>query len=421
VRPRQSASGLGEENCAHSCYRLGVVRERPGGAADPGFGWALGLGALALLGLYMVVSHGGFGGTSDSFYYLAAARGLRAGGPMLGADGTPYRFWGPLYPALLAVFASPNAIRWLHGAALLAHLALWSWAGRFVLGHRSWVLPLVVALSTAVLVPAKFIWAETVFVALVAAYCAALIAWLCTRRGLWLALATGAGFLLALQRTSGVFLLAGAVVGLLMSGAWRDRRWLLLAHGVGCCVGVLGWSYYAALAGPAESGVPGGWLKLLNTLADYGFVLARWFGPLATGWRGIELASAAGWALVLVGLLAMLWPHTEVQKSEPMNLEEALRLLWWMVVADVLGHVVAVTRTRAGAGLHDTERYLAALVGPVLLLALARWPAAAGVRWRQLLNGLVLAAWLGYSALRVGHNVAELRHRPPIAWPMPKP
>lgn len=398
-----------------------MTRE-PVGPARPSFGWALGLGALSLLGLYLALSRGGFGGTGDSFYYLAAARSLRAGGHMLGPDGTAYRFWGPLYPALLSVFASPVGVRWLHGAALLAHLGLWSWVGRFLLGRRSWVLPLAVALSTAVLVPAKFIWSETVFVALAAAYCAPLAAWLRTGRGHWLAWATGAGFLLPLQRTSGVFLLAGAAVGLLMSGAWRGRsRWLLLAHGTGCCVGVLGWSYYAALAGPAESGLPGGWLKLLNTLADYGFVLARWFGPLAAEWRGTTPAGAAGWALALVGLLGVLWPRTNLQKPELLGPGVALRLFWWVVVADVLGHVVAVTRTRAGAGLHDTERYLAAVAGPVLLLALARWPAAGAGRWRQVLNGLVLVAWLGYSALRVGHNVAELRQRPPIVWPAPQP
>lgn len=393
------------------------MTEGPGGPARPRFGWALGAWALVLLGLYLVLSRGGFGGTGDSFYYLAAARSLRAGGRLLGPDGTPYRFWGPLYPALLAVFASPVGVRWLHGVALLAHLGSWSWVGRFLLGRRSWVLPLAVALSTAVLVPAKFIWSETVFVALTAAYCAALATWLRTGRGHWLAWATAAGFLLPLQRTSGVFLLAGAAVGLLTSGAWRRGRWRLLAHGAGCGVGVFGWSYYAALAGPPESGLPGGWLKLLNTLADYGFVLVRWFGPVAAGWRGTTPAGATGWALVLAGLLAALWPRTNLRQPQLPASVIALQLLWWVVAADVLGHVVAVTRTRAGAGLHDTERYLAALVGPVLLLALARWPAAGPVRWRQVLNGLVLAAWLGYSALRVGHNVAELRHRPPVAWP----
>ena len=398
------------------------MTEGPVGPPWPRFGWALGAGALVLLGLYLALSSGGFGGTGDSFYYLAAARSLRAGGQMLGPDGTPYRFWGPLYPALLAVFASPAGVRWLHGAALLAHLGLWSWVGRSLLGRRSWVLPLAVALSTAVLVPAKFIWSETVFVALAAAYCAALAAWLRTGRRHWLAWATVAGFLLPLQRTSGVFLLAGAAVGLLVGGAWRGRnRGLLLAHGIGCGVGVLGWGYYAALVGPAESGLPGGWLKLLNTLADYGFVLVRWFGPIVAGWRGTALAAAGGWALVLVGLLAALWPRAKLQWQQTPASVVVLRLLWWVVVANVLGHVIAVTRTRAGAGLHDAERYLAAVVGPVLLLALAQWPAAGSVRWRQVLNGCILAAWLGYSALRVGHNVAELRQRPPIEWPLPQP
>ena len=382
-----------------------------------GFNGALGVAVVVLLGLYLALSTGGFRSTGDSYQYLAAARSLHESGQLLGRTGLPYRAWGPLYPALLAVFASPLALRWLYGLALLGHLLLWSWAGRFLLpGRRAWTLPLALALSTAVLVPAKFIWSETVFVCLSAAYCAALAAWLRTGRGPWLGWATLAGFLLPLQRTSGTFLLLGAGVGLVAGGAWRARsRGQLVAHSIGCGAGVGGWFAYTAWVGTSSKYPPGNWLFSLNSLADFGFVLLRWFGPLAAGWRAA--LPAAGWALALAGVMALLWPPNRRGPAGLHTPVAAWQVFWWMAVANVLGHVLAVTLKLATAGTYDAERYLAAVAGPVLLLALARWPPAGPKRWRQVLNGLVLAAWLGYSALRVAHNVAELRSRPPQAWP----
>ncbi|MGI4885080.1 MAG: hypothetical protein ACRYFR_08995 [Janthinobacterium lividum] len=375
--------------------------------------------AVALLGLYWVLSQGGFGGTGDSYSYLSAARSLRASGRLLGPDGLPYRLWGPLFPALLSVFSSFAAIRCLYGLALLGHLLLWSGAGSHLLpARRAWILPLALALSTAVLVPAKFIWSEPVFFFLAAAYSGALLTWLRTNSGHWLGWATLVGFLLPLQRTSGAFLLLGAGAGLLMNGVWRTRsRWQLAAHGIGCASGAMLWNVHTALAGPRVVRVPGGWSMLAELQAQYGFVVLRWFSPLAAGWYGA--VPFAFWALGTVVLLAWLWPTGRPWRVGLATPTAALQLCWWLTVANVLGHMVAVTYRLGTGGVYDAERYMAPVAGPVLLLALARWPAAGLVRWRQVLNGLVLAAWLGYSALRVGHNVAELRHRPPIIGPQP--
>ncbi|TPG71930.1 hypothetical protein [Hymenobacter nivis] len=390
---------------------------RPAAGPARAYHWALGLAALVVLGLYGVLSQGGFGGTADSYSYLSAARSLRASGQLLGPDGLPYRLWGPLYPALLSVFGSFGAIRSLYALALLGHLLLWSRAGRRLLpGPRAGALPLALALSTAVLVPAKFIWSEPVFFLLAAAYSGALLAWLRTNSGRWLGWATLVGCLLPLQRTSGAFLLVGAGVALLANGAWRTRsRWQLVAHGLGCASGEVLWSIHAALAGPRVVRIPGGWSMLAELQAQYGFVMLRWFGPLAAGWYGA--VPYAWWALGLVGLLAWLWPGGRPGRVPLSSATAALQLCWWLVVANVLGHMVAVTFRLGTGGVHDAERYMAPVAGPMLLLALARWPAAGPVRWRQVLNGLVLAAWLGYSALRVGHNVAELRLRPPLVGP----
>lgn len=380
-----------------------------------------------LLGLFFYMAGPGLGSTGDSFHYLATARNLRETGDLTDLDGQPYRYWGPLYPALLAVFFAPWAVFVLHAAALLGSLLIWSRLGEKLLPKSRVVwLPLLLALSTAVLVPAKFVWAEAVFGLLAAGYFFSLISWLQTGQAGWLGWATAAGFLLPLQRTSGFFLLVGAGVGLMATGATRARWQPLLLHGLACVSGGLAWNYYAeVVAGPPVYQAVGGWAKLGSSTADYGFVVLRWFMPLATSWRG-HLPGL--WAAGLVAVLALLWPMQRGLRTIQLNSSTrtdssasavSLRLLWWVLFVDVLAHLLATNLARGAAGLHDAERYLAALAGPVLLLGLARWPASVRHTGVAGLGRWLLAGWLGYSAVRVGYNAHKLRQRPPVAWPGP--
>ena len=384
--------------------------------------WAL-LPGLVLLVLFLYMTGTGLGGTSDSVNYLWAAHTLRAVGRLLAPNGTPYRFWGPLYPMLLAACYSPTGVRVLHGAALLVQLVLWHRVGRWLLPTgRAWALPWLVALSAALLVPAAFIWSETVFGALAAAYFYALFTWFRRGGGGWLGLATAAGFLLPLQRTSGFFWLAGVGAGLLLTGPVRGRWRPLLLHWSVCATGGLAWSYYAeVLAGPPTYQTHYPW-NALGSLADYGFVLARWFIPLAASWRD---AVPALWALVLLGILVCLYPKKAagVEAATALAVPQqlfpplrGLRLLWWTVVLTVLLLLLATSARRAAVGSHNAERYCALLVGPVALLALARWPGQGG-REKQWLGPVLLGGWLAYSAIRAGHNAQQQRQRPPLAWP----
>ncbi|GAC1376824.1 MAG: hypothetical protein NVS3B25_27770 [Hymenobacter sp.] len=389
--------------------------------------WSL-LPAAVLLGLFVYMTASGLGGTSDSVHYLWAAQTWRAAGRLLAPDGHPYRYWGPLYPVLLAGFFSPAAVRVLHGAALLAQLFLWAQIGRWLLppGRAMW-LPWLVGLSSAMLVPAKFIWSETVFGALAAGYFFALLAWCGSGRVGWLAVATAAGFLLPLQRTAGFFLLAGAGVGLLLTGQWRGQERALLFHWVGCVVGGAGWNYYAeVLAGPPLYKTARAW-DALGSVADYGFVLARWFVPLAASWRH---TGPGLWALFLPALLFWLFPRgreemgvAPSQASSLLAARHSLRLVWWALLVIVLALLLATSATRAATGPHNAERYCAVLVGPVGLLVLARWPRdkasrLPGAAWcRVWLGRTLLAGGLVYSAVRAGHNAQQLRQRPPMLWP----
>ena len=381
--------------------------------------WPWLLSGLVLLGLFWYMTGPGFGGTGDSVNYLWAAKTWRESGRLLAPDGQPYRYWGPLYPVLLAGFYSPAAVRVLHGGALLVQLALWALLGRWLLpAGRTGVLPWLLALSAAVLVPAGFIWSETVFGALAAAYVVAVLGWVRNGGRGWLGLATAAGFLLPLQRTSGFFLLAGVGAGLLLTGLWRGRGWALLLHWAGCAAGGLAWNYYAeVLAGPPTYQLHQPW-NAVGSLADYGFVLARWVVPLAASWRN---AAPGLWAAALPVLLFGLFPKAGMAPAAASLQAPAqwpgqpLRLLWWTVLISIIALLFATYADRAAPGPHDAERYCAVLVGPVLLLALARWPAAG--RWGRRLGSVLLGAWLAYSAVRAGHNAQQQRQRPPLAWP----
>ena len=412
-----------------------AARRRP----RPLIGWLVLVGVLVQLGLFIYATAPGLAGTSDSRLYLHAAHTLRATGQLLHPDGSPYRYWPPLYPLLLAAVGSLVGIRLLHGAALLGSLLLWSWLGRQLLSRRrALLLPLLLALGTPGLLVGKFVWAECVFMLLVAVYMATLLQWLRSARGEWLALATVAGLLLPLQRTLGLFLLAGGGVALVL-GTWRHLaargRWLLLLHLLLSGLGGVLWQAYALLvvAAPSRYHPPRGWAQLLSSAADYGFVLGRWLLPLPASAR-MGLPNAL-WAAALLGLFAALWPQRRPWRQvgalaslSPPNAEPAntafpvphglsfspqlVREVLWAAAVALVTLVAGLTVfAQSAAGVHDAERYASVLFGPVVILVLAAWPARAP-RW---LGAALLVFWLLGLAFRAGHVAHDLRRVPPLA------
>ena len=83
------------------------------------FGWSVGLAVLAQLALFAWATAPGLAGTSDSGFYLHAAGTLRTACRLLHPDGTAYRYWPPLYPALVALAGSLAVVRVLHGVCLV--------------------------------------------------------------------------------------------------------------------------------------------------------------------------------------------------------------------------------------------------------------------------------------------------------------
>ena len=413
----------------------------------PLLGWVQLAGVLLLLALYGYTTASGLAGTGDSRLYLYAAHTLRASGQLLHPDGTPYRYWPPLYPLLLAAGGSLAAARLVQGAALLGSLLLWSWLGRQLLPmRRALLLPLLLAPSAPWLLVGRFVWAESIFLLLVGVYVVALLQWLRTARGEWAALATAFGALLPLQRTLGLFWLVGGGVALLL-GTWRHLavrgRWLLLLHlGLSGLAGGL-WQVHALLlAGPSRYHPGRGGGQLLNSLADYGFVLGRWLLPLPASLRAAVPAGL--WALLLLALLGLLWPrrrpwrqvgalappHTPDSEAAatafpaPHGLsfsQQLLRELLWAASVTLLVLVAGLTVfAQSAAGLHDAERYASVLFAPFVLLVLAAWPARAP-GW---LGTGLLALWLLGTVgrgLRVAHDLHRVPALAPESFPGPDP
>ena len=405
------------------------------------FGGIVIVAGLAQLALFLYVAAPGLGGTSDSRLYLHAAQTLRETGQLLNPDGTPYRYWPPLYPALLAAVGSPVGIRMLHGACLLGSLGLWSWLGRQLLpARRALVLPVLLALSTPWLLVSKFIWSESLFVLLFAAYAACLFQWLRSGRRRWWLAATAAGFLMPLERTLGLFLLAG-IGGRLVLAGWRKRlsyrRWLPLGlHLALSIVGGVWWQWYALHAGPSRYHPSRGWNQLLSSGADYGFVLGRWLLLLPASGR--TLLPAAAWAALLLALFWCLWPRRNSfsqrqttaltdgpvaitapeYSSAPSNSHALMLQALWSACATLVALVAFLTLfAQSAAGIHDAERYASVLFGPFMLLVLAAWPARLP-RW----VGLVAAgALVLFAVVRVGHVAQDLHRVPSVSFPVPAP
>jgi len=400
----------------------------PLGSRPARYAGLVALASLLALSLYLYVTGTGLAGTSDTDTYLYVARALRQTGQLRVPDARLHQVWPPLFSAVLAVIGFPGPVRWLNGLALLGALLAWSASGWALLrGRRVWALPLLLALGSPALVVSKFIWSESLFNLLWAGYFLALLSWL--RRGGWGwgLLATGLGCLLPLQRIAGLFLLAGAGVGLAWprAGQWRrPGRWAQLGHLVGAASGFLLWKLGSGSAAAAPILAPITFRTPpvpppSHLLADYSFVLGRWLAPLPAALR--PAVPAGIWVAVLGLLLLALWPRPAGGQCPDVAFPAwrlaGMRILFLSLLSTIALLGLAAWLGRIGHDTYEAERYLTALYPPVLLLLLWAWPAQA--RWARRMGPVLLAALVLYQGIRTGNNVPRLRRLPPASLETP--
>ncbi|UYZ60890.1 hypothetical protein [Hymenobacter latericus] len=365
------------------------------------------LAAGWLLGLFAYAYGPGPGVTADSYYYLAAARSFAEHGHLLNPDGTPYRWWGPLYPVLLSAgMGNPGAwVGVLNGISLLGCLGAWGWLAWRVVPNRPIAAGAVLALGCATpwLATAKFVWSEPVFGLLFGLYAVALYHYLQRGGPRWWLAATALGVLLPLQRTSGLFLLVGVGLGVLLAypDAWRRQRGALLLHGAVGGLMALAWLIYARMVAPRPEFYRNkGWQGLREALADYGYVLVRWLLPVQQAEWPKHWVFAGLLLVLLAGMLYLSWQQSH----------RLIRLLSVAVVVYLLIHMGTTVVSRSGGNVYDVERYCAVVYGPfVVVLAALVSEAAAKRRWVV----WVLAVWLLYPAVRAV-RVARFSHNRPV-------
>ncbi len=348
----------------------------------------------AFTALYGVATRQGNLQTNDSRNYLAIAQNLAAGNGFADADGDPVVYWPPLYPLVLRLGTDhPGAFVFgLHLLCLGGVFLLWlRMAGRqlerpgHVLLYGAYLVT-----ATPLLMIATFVWSEALFLLLFSTYLAGLCRYVRTPKNRWLVWAAAPGFLMLLVRNAGVFLFAGALLGLWAAvGKSLDRKYLLL-HAALVASGWAAWNADRLLLN-GNRHVFGQLLPQVQPLRNAQLVL----GELAANFLPSQPLAPAGGVLVLGLLAAFAWLWRTGRIREPF-----VRLLFVMMLA-YLGAWGVIP-----AHPDDISRFLS-LVLPALYLVLLRTVEAAagplGPAGRTLAR-IGLLAGLAYPAIRVVHN-----------------
>jgi hypothetical protein len=376
--------------------------------------------AMLALAIYSYTIATGLAGTFDSYHYLYAAQTLRQSGQLLTPEGVLYQAWPPLFPVVLSLIGAPGPVIWLNGIAMLGSLIAWSVVGKQVLPpRRIWALPLLLALGSPTLVVSKFIWSEPLFNILWASYFMLLLTWL--RRGgkaLGL-LTTFVGCLMPLQRIVGAFLLVGISIGLAWSGKGklvRPSRWAQIVHFIGAISGLALWQLHrwsGLVPGSLTSISSDKAIRLVASLADYGFVLGRWLVPLPVTFLHIVpvLVWVSALGLVLWILCQCLFSSGETESLTLTLTIVSSRMLFMALLISISLLAGATMLKRIGNGLHEAERFSTPLYPAFILLVLLAWPTRK--RWAVKLGPGLLVAWTFYQGVRVGHNAHQLQQLPP--------
>ncbi|WP_020532271.1 hypothetical protein [Flexithrix dorotheae] len=202
-----------------------------------------------LILIYLFATECGIRRTNDSLYYLAAAKSFASSFEFMGPDNEPYILWPPLYPIILSFFQpDPHGfLRVFNLICLIASLFVWNKIGQkyLPLGWGKFYF-LLMTISTPFIMVHLFVWSEPFFLILSGVYILVFQKFMEEGKTKMILYAIPFGFLMVLQRTTGLFIITGFFIGLLLF----DRRlllkniWAILIHGILVISGWCGWLIY---------------------------------------------------------------------------------------------------------------------------------------------------------------------------------
>lgn len=208
-------------------------------------------GLLAAVLVVVATSTLGSGVSPDSAAYLSAAESVVAGRGYVKFDGELYAHLPPLYPTVLAAGAvlglQPPTVARLVNAAVFGFLVVATYVLVGLHVRSRWIVAggvCAVVLSPTLLTISTMVWTEPLFTLLLVLVAVGLRRDRLERGTGGLVIATMCAALACLQRYAGLFVVAGAVIVIVLDGerfprfAARARRALVFALGALVPVGL---------------------------------------------------------------------------------------------------------------------------------------------------------------------------------------
>lgn len=363
--------------------------------------WVIAVWILSSAGLYAITVVCGLGMTFDSAMYLSIARGFSESGFWESLEQPGLETWPPLFP-LIVSWVGADQMVFLNGLSLvLSLLVCWNISSRLVQAKTLRVLIMfAICTGTPLFLVHGFLWSEPVFILLFYSELALL---LMVRKDNSILAAIGlvlVANLLILQRHSGIFLVFGLSLVLLIQARSSLQVFSSLSY---FALGSLSfWLWNGGFSEGTHDRISSliDPLLLLDferyflNLQAFGYAISYWVVPYHTIW-----VLVVGLGMTLVLLLGPLRWKLVVSKGEMQVY--ALLLISFLVYYFFLHlpHTVIPD---------DPERYLSPLYPLFIWLVLVPldWIPRKGV---NTLGGkitlMVLAIWLSYVTVRSVKNV----------------
>lgn len=327
----------------------------------------------------------GFLFTPDSIEYLNSAKSFQTHGKFISADGSYNSYWAPLFSILLSLADNPlSFLGYINFACKLAMgVLLYVIGNSFLESSFSKIVFLIASmLNVSLMMISVFLWSELLFLTLVLFnfYIAINV-----NRKYYLAGLIMTGFLLCLQRNSGLFYILGLCIGLFMDQPSLKNFGRLTAFFVLSSSGLWVWNIYNTYYLPAD------FIFYEHSYFE-GFIPNILLFTEAFGTYAIPLRSKA--ILIMFSLATVCLIALKLNKQRRLIL---IITLIYTICFTVLGEV----------SVDDIERYLSVIMPLVFLLLIATVEIMTFGTKHWVRYGIVVLTvlWLCYTLTRSVKNV----------------